>query len=263
MSGRWDMSNHENQQQTALKIAVAGGTGTVGRHVVDQARARGHEVVVLSRARGVDLVAGSGVVDALDGVDVVIDVASQTIQDSEGSRAFFGAVTRHLLEAETKVRVPHHVALSVVGIDKAPEGYYAGKVLQEELIRDSDVPWTVLRATQFHEFASQIYGAIKVGPFVLVPKMVSEPVAAADVATRLLDLAQGPAQGRARDLGGPRHQRMVDMVRAYAKATGRRGPVLAVPLPGTLGRAMRDGSLTTGSEADHAPTTYDEWLATQ
>lgn len=257
------MSNHENQQQTTVKIAVAGGTGTVGRHVVDQARTRGHEVVVLSRAQGVDLVAGTGVVEALDGVDVVIDVASQTIQKSAGSRAFFGAVTRHLLEAEAKVGVPHHVALSIVGIDKAPEGYYAGKVLQEQLIRDADVPWTVLRATQFHEFASQIYGAIKVGPLVLVPKMVSEPVAAADVATRLLDLAEGPAQGRVRDLGGPRHERMVEMVRAYAKVTGRRGPVVAVPLPGALGRAMRDGSLTTGPDADHSTTTYEQWLATQ
>ena len=122
-----------------LTIAVAGGTGTVGKHVVDVARRRGHEVVVLSRRRGTDLVAGTGLDDALRGVDVVIDVTSQATQDSGESRAFFGAVTRHLLAAEARTDVGHHVALSIVGIDEAPTGYYAGKALQEELVEQSPV----------------------------------------------------------------------------------------------------------------------------
>ncbi|WP_246856051.1 SDR family oxidoreductase [Nocardioides xinjiangensis] len=244
----------------ALKIAVAGGTGTVGRHVVEDARRRGHEVVVLSRTSGVDLVAGTGLDEALRGVGVVVDVSSQASRRSEESRRFFGSVTRNLLAAEERAGAGHHVALSIVGIDRAPHGYYAGKVLQEELVRRSRVPWTILRATQFHEFAGQVHGAISVGPLVLVPRMVSEPVAAAEVAARLVDLAEGAPAGRVADLGGPRRERMVDMVRAWARATGRPGRVVGVPLPGALGRAMRDGTLVTGPGADHGSTTFAAWL---
>jgi uncharacterized protein YbjT (DUF2867 family) len=118
----------------------------------------------------------------------------------------------------------------------------------------------VLRATQFHEFASQIHGAMTLGPVVLVPRMVSEPVAAAEVAHRLVDLAEGAPAGRVADLGGPQRQRMAEMVRRWARATGRSSRVLEVPVPGALGRAMRDGSLVTGRGADHGTTTYDEWL---
>ncbi len=256
------MSNHHPHDHTPLTIAVAGGTGTVGAHVVAQARAAGHEAVVLSRTTGVDLVAGTGLADALAGVDVVVDVTSPMTQKADESRAFFGAVTRHLLAAEEQAGVRHHVALSIVGVDRAPVGYYAGKVLQEELVAAAAVPWTLLRATQFHEFAGQIHGAVRLGPVVVVPRMLSEPVAAAEVAARLLDLAAGPAQGRVADLGGPRRERMATMVRAWARASGRRGPVVAVPLPGALGRAMRDGSLTTGAGADHAATTFARWLET-
>lgn len=251
----------ERNTPSSLTIAVAGGTGTVGRHVVDVARRRGHDVVVLSRGTGVDLVTGAGLEQALDGVDVVVDVSSQVSQKSEESRAFFGAVTRNLLAAEAHAGARHHVALSIVGIDRAPEGYYAGKALQEELVRASDVPWTILRATQFHEFASQIHGAIRLGPFVVVPRMVSEPVAAIEVAERVVDLAEGPPQGRVRDLGGPHREQMADMVRRWGAAAGRSGRVVAVPLPGALGRAMRDGSLVTGPDADHGTTTFDQWLA--
>ena len=253
------MSDHPSSPP--LTIAVAGGTGTVGHHVVDVARRRGHEVVVLSRRRGTDLVAGTGLDGALRGVDVVIDVTSQATQDSGESRAFFGAVTRHLLAAEARTDVGHHVALSIVGIDAAPTGYYAGKALQEELVEQSPVPWTILRATQFHEFAGQIYGAITLGPLVVVPRMVSEPVAAVEVAVRLVELAEAGPSGRVADLGGPRRERMVDMVRGWARATGRPAPVVAVPVPGALGRVMRNGGLVTGAGADNGTQTYAEWLA--
>ncbi|NYE37908.1 uncharacterized protein YbjT (DUF2867 family) [Nocardioides cavernae] len=250
------------QPDPPARIAVAGGTGTVGRHVVEIARRRGHDVVVLSRTTGVDLVAGTGLEEALHGVQVVVDVSSQVSQKSSESRDFFGTVTRNLLAAEAGAGVGHHVALSIVGIDRAPHGYYAGKVLQEELVRASEVPWSILRATQFHEFASQIHGAVTLGPLHVVPRMLSEPVAAAEVADRLVDVATAPAAGRVRDLGGPRRERMVDMVRRWASATGRPGRVVAVPLPGALGRAMRDGSLVTGADADHGTTTFDQWLET-
>ncbi|OZC71693.1 3-beta hydroxysteroid dehydrogenase [Rhodococcus sp. 15-725-2-2b] len=246
-----------------MKLAVAGGTGTVGVHVVEVARERGHEVVVLSRSAGVDLVSGSGLPDALSGVDAVIDVASTQTISAKESTAFFAAVTRNLLTAEGAAGVRHHVALSIVGIDKAPYAYYAGKVEQERLVRAGAVPWTILRATQFHEFAAQIRSQTSFGPLTVVPRMVSQPIAAREVAERLIDLAERPPAGRVADLGGPREERMAKMVRRYARAIGARGPVLEVPLPGAYGRAMRDGTLVTTQDSDHGLQTFDQWSDAQ
>ncbi|WP_415974667.1 SDR family oxidoreductase [Rhodococcus sp. 077-4] len=246
-----------------MRTAVAGGTGTVGVHVVEVARERGHEVVVLSRSAGVDLVSGSGLSDALSGVDVVVDVASTQTVSAKESTAFFSAVTRNVLRAEVEAGVGHHLALSIVGIDTAPHSYYAGKVEQENIIRSGTVPWTILRATQFHEFAAQIRSRASFGPLSVIPKMVSQPIAAREVAERLIDLAERPPAGRVADLGGPRRERMAEMVRGYARAIGARGIVLEVPIPGAYGRAMRDGSLVTSDDADHGTQTFEDWLATR
>lgn len=156
-----------------MRVAVAGGTGTVGRHVVDVAGERGHEVVVLSRSRGVDLVDGTGLDAVLQGSDAVVDVTSVTTQSGKKSERFFRAVSTALLAAEARVGVRHHVALSIVGIDRAPEGYYAGKVVQEELVTTGPVPWSLPRATQFHEFAGQIHEQLRFGPLQPVPVMRS------------------------------------------------------------------------------------------
>ncbi|MDP9826915.1 uncharacterized protein YbjT (DUF2867 family) [Kineosporia succinea] len=240
---------------------MAGGTGAVGRHVVDVLRERGHEAVVLARSAGVDLVTGRDL--DLGGVDAVVDVTSVSTQKQAEAESFFGAVTGHLLEAGKASGVGHHVVLSIVGIDDAPTGYYRGKVLQERLVEEGGVPWTILRATQFHEFAAQILAALRVGPLHPVPVMRNEPVAAREVAEHLADrVEKGPA-GRVPDLGGPREERMADMARAYLRHTGRRGFVLPVPVPGAGGRAMRDGTLVTGAGAVHGRQTYAEWLAAQ
>nr|WP_296770082.1 SDR family oxidoreductase [Rhodococcus sp. (in: high G+C Gram-positive bacteria)] len=243
-----------------MKIAVAGGTGTVGVHVVDVARAQGHEVVVLSRATGVDLVSGKGLTAALQGVNVVVDVTSKQTMSAKASVSFFRTVTENLLDAEEAQGVQHHVALSIVGIDHAPRSYYAGKAAQERAVRGGPIPWTILRATQFHEFASQIYGQIHIGPVMIVPAMRSQPVAAHEVAERLVRLAEGDAQGRARDLGGPQEERMADMVRRYAKSIRSRARIIELPLPGAYGKALRDGSLLTGADADLGNQTFGRWL---
>lgn len=242
-------------------IAVAGGTGTVGRHVVDVARERGHEVVVLSRACGVDLLTGEGLDAALDGLEggAVIDVSSTFTQKAAESERFFGGVTATLLAAEQRAGIGHHLALSIVGIDRSPHDYYAGKVLQERLVAEGPVPWTVLRATQFHEFAAQI-GALRLGPLGVAPRMRTQPVAAREVARRLVDLAEGSPAGRVPDLGGPREEWLPDMVRRYLRASGRPRPVLAVPVPGPGGRAQRDGSLLAGPGSHLGRQTFAEWL---
>ncbi|MGA1836172.1 SDR family oxidoreductase [Herbiconiux sp. 11R-BC] len=259
-----------------MKIAVAGGTGAVGRHVVDAARERGHEVVVLSRAVGVDLAgaAGSGAVDPrlagmLGGAAAVIDVTSVQTQSAAASERFFGTVTRTLLAAEEAAGVGHHLALSIVGSDRAPFGYYAGKALQERLVGEGRIPFTILRATQFHEFAQQLLGQFSLGPVSVVPTMVSQPVAAREVGEKLVLLAEGGAAGRAPDLAGPEVLRMADMVRSYAAAAatpttaGRRRRVLEVPLPGGFGKALRDGTLLAGPAAELGRQRFAEWVDEQ
>lgn len=241
-------------------IAVAGATGTLGRHVVEVARLRGHEVVPLTRSSGLDLVAGTGLDGVLDGIGAVVDVTSTQAQSARASEKFFGAVTRNLLRAEKAAGVGHHVALSIVGADKAPYGYYAGKALQEGLVTESEVPWSLMRATQFHEFAGQVVERLRRGPVLIAPRMRCQPVAAREVAERLIQLVENGPSGPVPDFGGPREEQMVDMVRAYKAATGTKGWVLPVRLPGAIGRALRDGSLIPGPGSDHGTQAYADWL---
>ena len=241
-----------------MRIAVAGGTGTVGQHVVERAQARGHHVDVLSRSEGVDLADG-GPLD-LRGVDTIIDVTSTETASSAKSKKFFSAVTRTLLAAGQSAGVKHHVLLSIVGIDEAPYGYYSGKLEQERLVTNGALPWTILRASQFHEFAGQIFTRMKVGPVSIVPIMQSQPVAAVEVADRLVDLAEAGPSHRVPDLAGPRVERMAQLSRRWAAATGGKGTVLEVPLPGALGQAMRDGTLLARPGSEFGTQTFDEWL---
>jgi uncharacterized protein YbjT (DUF2867 family) len=243
-----------------MKIVVAGASGMVGRHVVAAAEERGHRLVPLSRATGVDLVTGAGLAQQLEAADAVVDVTSTATQSGAASRRFFGAVTRNLLEAEGAAGVPHHVVLSIVGSDRAPFGYYAGKALQEELVTTGRIPWTILRATQFHEFAQQMVERFRFGPVTMVPTMMSQPVAAREVAERLVELAEGEPQGRPADLAGPEELRMAAMVKAYTRARGVRGPVVQIPLPGGFGAAMRDGTTLAGPDAQRGVQTFAQWI---
>ncbi|MUN62812.1 NAD(P)H-binding protein [Kocuria sediminis] len=244
-----------------MRIAVAGGTGVVGRHVVEIARGRGHEVVVLARSQGVDLTTGAGL--DLTGVQAVVDVTSIRTTSGRSSTRFFTAVTRHLLAAERAAGVGHHLVLSIVGLDDAPYGYYAGKAAQERLVQAGEVPWTLLRATQFHEFAGQVHERMRLGPVALVPAMRSQPVAAREVAARLVALAEAGPSGRVPDLAGPREERMAELSRRWAAAGGVRGRVLELPVPGGFGRALRDGTLLARPGCQHGEQTFEQWLAAE
>ena len=243
-----------------MRIAVAGGTGVVGRHVADVARRRGHGVVVLARSEGVDLTTGDGLAPRLEGVDAVVDVTSTRTQNRRKAEAFFGDVTRHLLEAGSAAGVTHHVALSIVGIDDIPSGYYHGKLHQERVVAEGSVPWSLLRATQFHEFAEQALDFMRVGPVSLVPGMLSQPVAAVEVAEALVVLAEDGPSGRVPDLAGPEPLQMVELSRrvSRARALGRR--VVGLRVPGAMGRAMRSGGLLPVSDGPRGRITFDEWL---
>ncbi|QEW04179.1 SDR family oxidoreductase [Microbacterium lushaniae] len=255
------MSDHAEQERTAVRVAVAGGTGAVGHHAVASLRAAGHEPVVISRGRGVDARRAAGLDAALEGVDAVIDALSVETLDGGETVEFFRATTQNLLAAEARAGVQHHVALSIVAIERAPFGYYAGKVAQEQLVEAGDIPWTILRAAQFHEFAAQMYDRAKIGPLRVAPRMRTQPVAAREVGDALAAIAAGGAAGRVPDLAGPREESLVRMVRAYARAIGARGWLPAVPVPGPFGRAQRDGSLLPDASATLGRQTFDQWLA--
>lgn len=243
-----------------MRVAVAGGTGLVGRYVVEELAAAGHEPVVLARSRGVDLVTGAGLDAAMKGVQAVIDVSNLTTTSAKKSIAFFDVVSRHLLDAGARAGVGHHVALSIVGIDRVGMGYYQGKLRQEEVVRGGPTPWTVLRATQFHEFAQQILDRVP-GPLAIMPRMRTQPVAAREVAQHLVQLALAPPQGMAPDLAGPRVEQLVDMARRLLRARHQHRLLLPVRLPGATGAAMTgDGQLPTGP-GSRGRQTFDEWLA--
>ena len=244
-----------------MRIVVAGATGTVGRHVVREARRRGHDVVPLSRASGQDVTTGAGLVDAMAGADVVIDASSQMTMSTKKSTAFFTAATRNLLNAESTAGVGHHIALSIVGIDDIDTGYYAGKLAQERLVSEGPVPWTIARATQFHEFVGQAIAQGTMGPVTLVPKTLMRPVAAAEVAERLLDIAESGPAGRVTDLVGPRDETLIDLVRTMSAHDGVTRRLIGVTIPGRNGRGMASGVLRGKSDAVQGRMTFDEWLS--
>src|SRR5262249_6646042 len=161
------------------RIAVAGGTGLIGSHVVEAISRTGHEAVVVARSSGVDVTSGQGLDDALAGSDAVIDVTNERGADAEGILRFFAAATGNLLAAETRAGVGHHVLLSIVGVDRLEgNAHYAGKRLQEELVSAGPVPFTIQRATQFHEFAEMIVSRTRQGDEAAVPPLLLQPAAA-------------------------------------------------------------------------------------
>jgi uncharacterized protein YbjT (DUF2867 family) len=243
-----------------MRVAVVGGTGVVGRHAVAVLRGRGHEVRVLSRSAGVDVRTGRGLPAALDGVGAVVDVANVATTRRAAATGFFTAVTEHLLDAGRRAGVGHHVVLSIVGIDDVDTGYYAGKRRQEALALAGGVPASVLRATQFHEFAAQMLDRLRLGPVAFVPRMRTQPVAAREVGEALADLAVGPAVGRAPDLGGPEVHTVADLVGRVLRARGERVRLVPFPVPGRAGRAMAGSGLLPGPDARRGRTTFEEWL---
>lgn len=242
-----------------MKIAVAGGTGKTGRKVVEYLHSQGHHPVVLARAHGVDLLENTGLDAALDGAEAIVDVSDFATMNAKKAQAAFGAATTNLLAAAQRAGVRHHVALSIIGIDRATSGYYSGKLRQEELVKAGDVPWTILRAAQFHEFADQLLGQVP-GPIAVVPKMQSQPIAVSEVAAHLSGLVTGEPQQMAPELAGPRVESVVDMVRQVVRRRGRRRAVIGLRVPGAVGKGMAGGALLPTQPGPRGRQTFVEWL---
>lgn len=242
-----------------MKVAVAGGTGLVGRLVVGKLTERGDEPVVLARSRGVDLISGEGLQSALEGCDAVIDVSNVATTKRQTAERFFGTATQHLCTASAATAVQHVVSLSIVGIDRVPLGYYYGKRRQEAVLATGGVPWTVLRATQFHQFAEQMLARMP-GPVAVIPRMLSRPVAAAEVAAELVSLLDKGPQGFATEIAGPEDLFVADMARRVLRRRGQRRPVLSLRLPGRLGSGLAGGGLLPTGPYTAGKQTFAEYL---
>lgn len=242
-----------------MRIAVAGGTGLIGTMVVEAVTAGGDTPVVLARSTGVDVTTGKGLDERLAGASAVIDVTNVRTLRGKKAEAFFTTATARLLEAGARASVGHHVVVSIVGVDRLDVGYYHAKRRQEELALAGPVPATVLRATQFHEFAAQQLAAP--GPFALALKLRCQPVAAREVAAELVRIAREAPAGLAPEMAGPRVEYLPDMVRRLAAARGARRIIIAVKPPGAPGRAMAGGDLLPKGDGPRGTQTYDQWLA--
>lgn len=247
-----------------MRVAVIGGTGIAGRHAVGALRRGGHDVVVVSRSRGVDVSTGKGLDDALTGVDALVDVTAVQAADAEATRQLFGTATRNLVEAERRAKVKHHVLLSIVGVDRIEgNAHYAGKRLQEAILSSSDIPFTIQRATQFHEFAGTVVGWMRQGDVATVPPLLLQPVAAADVGEVLAEVVAGGPQGRARDLAGPEPLDFIDMARRTLAARGESVRLIPSWQSGLFGVEAAGETMLPGPDARLGPTTFDAWLTTQ
>jgi uncharacterized protein YbjT (DUF2867 family) len=244
-----------------MKIAVAGGTGVAGRWTVEALGAGGHEVIVIARAAGADLVTGAGLDAALAGVDAVIDATNTKSSGKRGSSEFFEATARTLMRTAAVAGVRHIVVLSIIGIDRVPYGYYQGKLRQEMVLRESPVPVSILRAAQFHEFAGQ-YLATLPGPVVPVPRWRAQPVAAREVGLALATLATGDPVAMS-ELAGPREEIMADMIREVVRARGDRRLVVSVRLPGATGKAMAAGGGLPSEPGLRGTQTFADWMTQQ
>ncbi|MFG1945648.1 SDR family oxidoreductase [Nonomuraea sp. NPDC048826] len=237
-------------------ILVTGGTGTLGRLVVPLLRAGGHQVRVLGRRGGdvtADLRTGEGVQAAVDGAGTVLHLAGGAKDDD--------VLARNLTRAAARAGVRHLVHISVIGADRVPLTWFRYQRDAEQAVMDSGVPWTMLRAAQFHDLVLKAVTQLAKLPVVPVPGGLRfQPVDARDVAARLADLTAGPPSGLAPELAGPKVYGMGELVRGYLEARGRRRPLLPVRMPGKAGRAYRAGE-NLSPEADLGKRTWEEFLA--
>lgn len=249
------------ETETSKKIAVVGATGLIGRRLVPLLRSDGHEVTAASRASGVDLLTGVGLDSALAGADVVVDVInSATPEDS--AEAFFERTSANLSAAAASAEIGHYVVLSIVGANQmaAESGYIRGKLAQESAAAKTGTPWTVLRATQFHDLAAPITESLVSGDAVRAPMALIQTVDAAEVAATLARIAVGQPLNSIHHVGGPEKVTFADMARTVLRHQGRTIDVVEDPSATYSGLAIDYTTLVTGQDAELGTTRLEDWL---
>jgi len=245
-----------------MKIVVIGGTGLIGTKVVKKLHDKGHEVVAASPSKGINSVTGEGLAQALAGAQVVVDVANAPSWEDKAVLEFFETSGRNLLAAEAAASVGHHVALSVVGTDRLlASGYFRAKMAQENLIRTSPIPYTIVRATQFFEFVSGIAQSATEGQTVRLPPVLMQPIVSDDVAAVMADAALAEPLNGTVELAGPEPIRQDDLVRQFLSATRDARTVITDSKALYYGIAVNDQSLTPGDNPRLGPTRFADWLS--
>ena len=230
-----------------MKIVVIGGTGVLGSQVVDRLRDHGDEAVAASPKTGVNTITGEGLGDALTGADVVVDVSNSPSFDDDPAMEFFTKSTANLLAAAKPAGVGHYVAVSIVGADQLPKsGYLRAKVAQEKLIEESEIPYSIVRATQFSEFTDAITASLTVGDEVRVPDALIQPIAAAQLAAEVARVAEGEPLGGIENFGGPEKISFEQMAREVLARQGEAKTVVVDPQAGYFGTPLSMNSLVTG-----------------
>jgi uncharacterized protein YbjT (DUF2867 family) len=245
-----------------MKIVVIGGTGLIGTKLVSRLRSKGHEVVPASPNSGVNTVTGEGLAGALAGAQVVVDVANSPSFEDRAVLEFFRASGSNLLAAEADAGVGHHVALSVVGTDRLPDsGYLRAKLAQEELIKASGRPYTIVRATQFYEFVGAIAQSGAVGDTVHLPPALVQPMAADDVAAALAEVALATPVNGTVEIAGPDKIPLDEAARRLLRVSRDPRRVVADVRATYFGAVLDDTSLTPGDSPRLGSIRFDEWLA--
>jgi uncharacterized protein YbjT (DUF2867 family) len=250
-----------------MKIVVIGGTGLIGTKVVNNLQKRGHEVVAASPATGVNTLTGEGLAAALAGAQVVVDVANSPSFEDKPAMEFFERSGGNLLAAEKTAAVAHHIALSVVGTDRLTgsgpgslSGYFRAKLTQENLIKASGIPFTIVRATQFFEFVKGIAQSGTDGSTIRLSSVLMQPMVSDDVAAAVTDAALGQPVNGMIEVAGPDQFRQDELVRQFLSATGDSREVIADDNSGYFGIKVNDQSLVPGDNARLGSTHYRDWL---
>jgi uncharacterized protein YbjT (DUF2867 family) len=244
-----------------MKIVVIGGSGLIGSKVVNKLRESGHEAVAASPSSGVNTITGEGLAGALKGASVVVDVSNAPSWEDAAVLKFFETSTHNLLTGESATRVGHHVALSVVGTERLLEsGYFRAKIAQENLIKGSSIPYSIVRATQFFEFAKSIADLSTEGDRVRLPPVLIQPMAADDVASAVGRIAMGPPVNGTVEVAGPERFRLDEFVRSDLAARKDSREVIADPQARYYGIKVSESTLVPGDNARLGEMRFESWL---
>lgn len=244
-----------------MKIVVIGGTGLIGKKLVNNLRQLGHVVVAASPSTGVNALTGEGLSEALKSADVVVDVANSPSFEDKAVLEFFEKSGHNLLSAEAAAGVGHHVALSVVGTDRLlASGYFRAKMAQENLIKASKIPYTILRSTQFFEFVSSIADSATDGKTVRLSPALVQPILSDEVAAALTDIAVGKPLNSTIEIGGPERVRLDELVRGFLRAKKDPREVVTDVHALYAGVELNDRSLIPADNARRATIRFEDWL---
>ncbi|RON38598.1 SDR family oxidoreductase [Pseudomonas brassicacearum] len=244
-----------------MKIVVIGGTGLIGSKLVKNLRERGHDVLAAAPSTGVNSITREGLAQAMDGAEVVVDVANAPSWEDQAVLDFFETSSRNLLAAEAAAGVRHHVALSIVGSERLPEnGYFRAKVAQENLIKASGIPYTLLRATQFFEFVGGIAQSATVGEEICLSPALIQPMASDDVVAALTDVTLAAPVNGTVEVAGPEAMPLDELVRRFLRATQDTRKVVPDVHARYYGDVLDDQSLTPGKNARLGAIRFEDWL---